>query len=137
MCCVLCSRPAEKWPSVRAVIRWLWRPPRSWSGTKKAKFNSIVRLPAWNRAGRQNMLSVVRRWCAAETNVPTALKVSNLCGVTSSLSGTAFPCSQCKTLAVPQFHLAMVDGTIRNFCSLICVTTYRVQLHFILGLFHG
>ncbi|XP_075879607.1 zinc finger MYM-type protein 4-like isoform X2 [Nelusetta ayraudi] len=42
-----------------------------------------------------------------------------------ALSGAAFPCSQCKALAVPQFHLAMVDGTIRNFCSLVCVTTFR------------
>lgn len=42
-----------------------------------------------------------------------------------TLSDTAFPCSHCKVLAVPQYHLAMVDGTIRNFCSLDCVTTYR------------
>ncbi|XP_036007051.1 zinc finger MYM-type protein 4 isoform X2 [Fundulus heteroclitus] len=42
-----------------------------------------------------------------------------------SLTGTPFPCSLCKVSAVPQYHLAMVDGTIRNFCSLACVTTYR------------
>lgn len=42
-----------------------------------------------------------------------------------TLSDTAFPCSHCKASAVPQYHLAMVDGTIRNFCSLDCVTTYR------------
>ncbi|XP_076015505.1 zinc finger MYM-type protein 4-like [Genypterus blacodes] len=41
------------------------------------------------------------------------------------LSGTAFPCCQCKVSAVPQYHLAMVDGTIRNFCSYDCVSTYR------------
>ncbi|CAF92256.1 unnamed protein product, partial [Tetraodon nigroviridis] len=38
---------------------------------------------------------------------------------------TAFPCCQCKVSAVPQYHLAMVDGTIRNFCSYECVLTYR------------
>ncbi|CAJ1074037.1 zinc finger MYM-type protein 4-like isoform X2 [Xyrichtys novacula] len=43
----------------------------------------------------------------------------------NTLSGTAFPCCQCKVSAVPQYHLAMVDGTIRNFCSYDCVTTFR------------
>ncbi|XP_038128182.1 zinc finger MYM-type protein 4-like isoform X1 [Cyprinodon tularosa] len=42
-----------------------------------------------------------------------------------NLTGTPFPCGQCKVPAVPQYHLAMVDGTIRNFCSLACVTTFR------------
>uniref|UniRef100_A0A8C2XL09 TRASH domain-containing protein n=1 Tax=Cyclopterus lumpus TaxID=8103 RepID=A0A8C2XL09_CYCLU len=37
------------------------------------------------------------------------------------LTGTAFPCCLCKVSAVPQYHLAMVDGTIRNFCSYDCV----------------
>ncbi|XP_056281599.1 zinc finger MYM-type protein 4-like isoform X2 [Pseudoliparis swirei] len=41
------------------------------------------------------------------------------------LDGTAFPCCLCKVSAVPQYHLAMVDGTIRNFCSYDCVCTYR------------
>ncbi|KAM8736654.1 zinc finger MYM-type protein 4-like isoform 2-T2 [Acanthopagrus schlegelii] len=41
------------------------------------------------------------------------------------LSGTAFPCCQCRVSAVPQYHLAMVDGTIRNFCSYDCVSIYR------------
>ncbi|XP_024863783.1 zinc finger MYM-type protein 4 isoform X3 [Kryptolebias marmoratus] len=42
-----------------------------------------------------------------------------------SLTGTPFPCSLCKVSAVPQYHLAMVDGTIRNFCSYTCVSTFR------------
>ncbi|XP_037343080.2 zinc finger MYM-type protein 4-like isoform X4 [Pungitius pungitius] len=41
------------------------------------------------------------------------------------LTGTSFPCCLCKVTAVPQYHLAMVDGTIRNFCSYDCVTIYR------------
>ncbi|XP_042356199.1 zinc finger MYM-type protein 4-like isoform X3 [Plectropomus leopardus] len=41
------------------------------------------------------------------------------------LTGAAFPCCQCKVSAVPQYHLAMVDGTIRNFCSYDCVSIYR------------
>lgn len=43
--------------------------------------------------------------------------------------GTPFPCGLCKVSAVPQYHLAMVDGTIRSFCSLACVTTFRVKHH--------
>ncbi|XP_067335980.1 zinc finger MYM-type protein 4 isoform X2 [Channa argus] len=42
-----------------------------------------------------------------------------------TLSGTPFPCCLCKVTAVPQYHLAMVDGTIRNFCSYDCVSIYR------------
>lgn len=41
--------------------------------------------------------------------------------------GAPFPCCQCKVTAVPQYHLAMVDGTIRNFCSYDCVSIYRVR----------
>ncbi|XP_063764938.1 zinc finger MYM-type protein 4 isoform X8 [Eleginops maclovinus] len=41
------------------------------------------------------------------------------------LTGAAFPCCQCKVSAVPQYHLAMVDGTIRNFCSYDCVSIFR------------
>uniref|UniRef100_A0A667ZJM4 TRASH domain-containing protein n=1 Tax=Myripristis murdjan TaxID=586833 RepID=A0A667ZJM4_9TELE len=44
-------------------------------------------------------------------------------------SDTPFPCCLCKVTAVPQYHLAMVDGTIRNFCSYDCVSTYRKMEH--------
>ncbi|CAB1335414.1 unnamed protein product [Coregonus sp. 'balchen'] len=43
----------------------------------------------------------------------------------NELSGTAFPCTYCKVKAVSQYHLAMVDGSIRNFCSYTCVKTFR------------
>nr|XP_012776789.3 zinc finger MYM-type protein 4 isoform X1 [Maylandia zebra] len=46
-----------------------------------------------------------------------------------NLTGTPFPCSLCKVTAVPQYHLAMVDGTIRNFCSYTCVTIFRKSGH--------
>ncbi|XP_044023735.1 zinc finger MYM-type protein 4-like isoform X3 [Siniperca chuatsi] len=45
------------------------------------------------------------------------------------LTGAAFPCCLCKVSAVPQYHLAMVDGTIRNFCSYDCVSIYRKSGH--------
>ena len=50
-----------------------------------------------------------------------------LLNVTILRLGTPFPCSLCKIPAVPQYHLAMVDGTIRNFCSYDCVSIYRVR----------
>ncbi|XP_030212048.1 zinc finger MYM-type protein 4 isoform X2 [Gadus morhua] len=43
------------------------------------------------------------------------------------LTGTAFPCSQCNLSQVPQYHLAMSDGHIRNFCSHECVSAFRLQ----------
>uniref|UniRef100_A0A8C6M312 TRASH domain-containing protein n=1 Tax=Nothobranchius furzeri TaxID=105023 RepID=A0A8C6M312_NOTFU len=46
-----------------------------------------------------------------------------------ALSGTPFPCCLCKVSAVPQYHLAMVDGTIRNFCSYNCVSMFRKLGH--------
>ncbi|XP_028994421.1 zinc finger MYM-type protein 4-like isoform X2 [Betta splendens] len=46
-----------------------------------------------------------------------------------TLLGAPFPCSLCKVSAVPQYHLAMVDGTIRNFCSYDCVSVYRKSGH--------
>lgn len=49
--------------------------------------------------------------------------------------GTPFPCCLCKVSAVPQYHLAMVDGTIRNFCSYDCVSIYRVREPVVLELF--
>ncbi|XP_077587739.1 zinc finger MYM-type protein 4-like isoform X2 [Stigmatopora nigra] len=48
-----------------------------------------------------------------------------------TLSESSFPCCLCKTVAIPQFHLAMVDGTIRNFCSYKCVSTFRRTGHFV------
>ncbi|KAM6973267.1 zinc finger MYM-type protein 4, partial [Aplochiton taeniatus] len=45
------------------------------------------------------------------------------------LTGTPFPCTHCNVNAVPQYHLAMADGTIRSFCSYNCVTTFRQTEH--------
>uniref|UniRef100_A0A1A7YL86 TRASH domain-containing protein n=1 Tax=Iconisemion striatum TaxID=60296 RepID=A0A1A7YL86_9TELE len=46
-----------------------------------------------------------------------------------ALIGTPFPCCLCKVSAIPQYHLAMVDGTIRNFCSYNCVSMFRKSGH--------
>lgn len=31
-------------------------------------------------------------------------------------------------MAIPQYHLAMSDGSIRNFCSYNCVVSFQVSL---------
>ncbi|MCJ8737164.1 hypothetical protein PDJAM_G00020830 [Pangasius djambal] len=46
-----------------------------------------------------------------------------------TLSGASFPCTNCQKLAVPQYHLAMPDGSIRNFCSYECVGRFQERLH--------
>ncbi|XP_060760721.1 zinc finger MYM-type protein 4 isoform X2 [Neoarius graeffei] len=42
-----------------------------------------------------------------------------------SSSGSALECNHCKKVLVPQYHLAMSDGTIRNFCSFTCVISFQ------------
>ncbi|KAJ8384951.1 hypothetical protein AAFF_G00196170 [Aldrovandia affinis] len=44
---------------------------------------------------------------------------------TVSTSGAVLPCNHCKVTAVPQYHLAMSDGTMRNFCSYSCVINFQ------------
>uniref|UniRef100_H9GJT2 Zinc finger MYM-type containing 4 n=1 Tax=Anolis carolinensis TaxID=28377 RepID=H9GJT2_ANOCA len=45
-------------------------------------------------------------------------------------SGVQVQCNSCKTSAIPQYHLAMSDGSIRNFCSYSCVVAFQVRLRF-------
>ncbi|KAG2461171.1 ZMYM4 protein, partial [Polypterus senegalus] len=40
-------------------------------------------------------------------------------------SGVQVTCNGCKCSAVPQYHLAMSDGSIRNFCSYNCVVNFQ------------
>ncbi|KAI1894999.1 hypothetical protein AGOR_G00101510 [Albula goreensis] len=47
----------------------------------------------------------------------------------SGIAGTSFPCTHCKVMAVPQFYLALNDGTIRNFCSYKCVCSFQANLN--------
>ncbi|XP_032753628.1 zinc finger MYM-type protein 4 [Rattus rattus] len=40
-------------------------------------------------------------------------------------AGVQVQCNSCKTSAIPQYHLAMSDGSIRNFCSYSCVLAFQ------------
>uniref|UniRef100_A0A8C5DRR3 TRASH domain-containing protein n=1 Tax=Gouania willdenowi TaxID=441366 RepID=A0A8C5DRR3_GOUWI len=42
-----------------------------------------------------------------------------------SSSGARVSCDSCGNFSVPKYHLAMSDASIRNFCSLQCVTSYQ------------
>ncbi|XP_067340724.1 uncharacterized protein [Channa argus] len=42
-----------------------------------------------------------------------------------SASGTALNCDNCGKLAVPACHLAMSNGSIRNFCTLTCAMAFK------------
>ncbi|XP_052001833.1 zinc finger MYM-type protein 4-like isoform X2 [Xyrauchen texanus] len=46
-----------------------------------------------------------------------------------SLTGTSFPCTTCKKMAIPQYHLAISDGSIRNFCCLDCVGKFQEKMN--------
>ncbi|KAJ8273070.1 hypothetical protein GJAV_G00097050 [Gymnothorax javanicus] len=48
---------------------------------------------------------------------------------TASTSGSVLPCDQCKVTAVPQYHLAMSDGSMRNFCSYSCVLSFQTAFN--------
>ncbi|XP_066532044.1 zinc finger MYM-type protein 4 isoform X2 [Hoplias malabaricus] len=50
------------------------------------------------------------------------------CQASRTLSGASFPCTNCQKLAIPQYHLAMPDGSIRNFCSYECVSRFQEKL---------
>ncbi|KAF3820041.1 hypothetical protein GH733_015550 [Mirounga leonina] len=43
-------------------------------------------------------------------------------------AGVQVQCNSCKTSAIPQYHLAMSDGSIRNFCSYSCVVAFQGQV---------
>ncbi|XP_012620727.1 zinc finger MYM-type protein 6 [Microcebus murinus] len=44
---------------------------------------------------------------------------------TVTSSGVQVPCHSCKTSAIPQYHLAMSNGTIYSFCSSNCVMAFQ------------
>ncbi|XP_077095202.1 zinc finger MYM-type protein 4 isoform X2 [Siphateles boraxobius] len=83
-------------------------------------------------------------YCQEIKNIEQMMEGTNIQGVTEffcsqrcvalsqaspSLTGTSFPCTTCKKLAVPQYHLAISDGSIRNFCSLDCVGKFQEKLN--------
>ncbi|CAI9590641.1 unnamed protein product [Staurois parvus] len=68
----------------------------------------------------ENTNSMGRTELYCSVNCLSAYRVQS---VTSS--GVQIQCNSCKTMAIPQYHLAMSDGSIRNFCSYNCVVSFQ------------
>ncbi|XP_043573787.1 zinc finger MYM-type protein 4 isoform X5 [Chiloscyllium plagiosum] len=45
--------------------------------------------------------------------------------VVTTQGSTSVQCNYCKVTMTPQYHLAMSDGSIRNFCSYNCVASFQ------------
>uniref|UniRef100_A0A8B9XEI4 Zinc finger MYM-type containing 6 n=1 Tax=Bos mutus grunniens TaxID=30521 RepID=A0A8B9XEI4_BOSMU len=52
---------------------------------------------------------------------------------TVTSSGVQVLCHSCKTSAVPQYHLAMSNGTIHSFCSSSCVVAFQGRMFLFCG----
>ncbi|CAM4631844.1 unnamed protein product [Leuciscus chuanchicus] len=73
--------------------------------------------PAADAVDSPNSEGVRELFCSA--SCVTASK-----GQTSS-SGIPVECNNCKLKLVPQYHIAMFDGSVQNFCSFSCVLAYK------------
>uniref|UniRef100_A0A8C5Z8C9 Zinc finger MYM-type containing 6 n=1 Tax=Marmota marmota marmota TaxID=9994 RepID=A0A8C5Z8C9_MARMA len=52
---------------------------------------------------------------------------------TVTSSGVQVSCHSCKTSAIPQYHLAMSNGTIYSFCSSNCVVAFQGKMFLFCG----
>ncbi|KAJ8287351.1 hypothetical protein COCON_G00000100 [Conger conger] len=105
------------------------------------KFCSQACLTAYKQAGRaipcagcQGLRSVVEMVEGAGPEGTIQLYCTAACSATANgtptgITGASFPCTSCRLVAVPQFHLALNDGSIRNFCSYNCVLTFQAGLN--------
>lgn len=110
-------------PAVKISKLWI----RCWRArTHRASSSSSAPPDAWLTARRPALCPVhlilrslrlkICHKCASHSLIPYAFN-----------TGASFPCTNCQKLAVPQFHLAMPDGSIRNFCSYECVGRFQVH----------
>uniref|UniRef100_A0A672RLJ2 Zinc finger, MYM-type 4 n=1 Tax=Sinocyclocheilus grahami TaxID=75366 RepID=A0A672RLJ2_SINGR len=95
-------------------------------GFKKKSFKPVTckicrtMRPVAEMVDSPNTEGIRELFCS--TTCVTANKVQ-----TVSSSGAPVECNSCKLKLVPQYHLAMSDGTIQNFCSFSCVVSYQVE----------
>ncbi|XP_057210105.1 zinc finger MYM-type protein 4 isoform X1 [Triplophysa rosa] len=91
--------------------------------TKKPVACKICRAirPTAEMVDSPNSEGITELFCS--TSCVTANKVQ-----TVSSSGAAVECNSCKKKVPPQYHLAMSDGTIQNFCSFSCVVSFQESL---------
>ncbi|XP_039536681.1 zinc finger MYM-type protein 4 isoform X3 [Pimephales promelas] len=76
--------------------------------------------PAADAVDSPNSVGIRELFCSA--SCVTASK-----GQTSS-SGIPVECKNCKLKLVPQYHIAMFDGSVQNFCSFSCLLAHKESL---------
>ncbi len=72
-----------------------------------------------------NITSCLLRFCIH--NDILFLKCTQMSLLFAWKQGAPVECNSCKLRLTPQYHLAMSDGTIQNFCSFSCVVSYQVE----------
>ncbi|XP_055076574.2 zinc finger MYM-type protein 4 isoform X2 [Misgurnus anguillicaudatus] len=93
---------------------------------KKSQKNVACKMcltmrPTGEMVDSPNIEGIRELFCSA--SCVTANKVQAV-----SSSGAAVECNSCKKKQAPQYHLAMSDGTIQNFCSFSCVVSFQEAL---------
>ncbi|XP_073714375.1 zinc finger MYM-type protein 4 isoform X4 [Misgurnus anguillicaudatus] len=87
--------------------------------------------PAAEMVNTLNLEGVKEFFCSASCAVAskkvqtaTSSDVGNL-----GLTDAAVECKNCKIIAEPQYHQALCDGTVQNFCSFSCVVCHQTSLN--------
>ncbi|XP_061216793.1 zinc finger MYM-type protein 4 isoform X8 [Neopsephotus bourkii] len=78
----------------------------------KALRSSVEMLESANNLGKTELFCSVNCLSAYRVKMVTS-------------AGVQVQCNSCKTSSHPQYHLAMSDGSIRNFCSYSCVAAFQ------------
>ncbi|KAK7125024.1 hypothetical protein R3I94_019168 [Phoxinus phoxinus] len=79
--------------------------------------------PAADALDSPNSEGVRELFCSA--SCVTASKGQNSSSVSGGKQSIPVECNNCKLKLVPQYHIAMFDGSIQNFCSYSCVLAYK------------
>ncbi|KAM4656353.1 zinc finger MYM-type protein 4-like isoform 6-T6 [Amazona ochrocephala] len=78
----------------------------------KALRSSVEMIESANNLGKTELFCSVNCLSAYRVKMVTS-------------AGVQVQCNSCKTSSHPQYHLAMSDGSIRNFCSYSCVAAFQ------------
>ncbi|NXK80670.1 ZMYM4 protein, partial [Amazona guildingii] len=78
----------------------------------KALRSSVEMIESVNNLGKTELFCSVNCLSAYRVKMVTS-------------AGVQVQCNSCKTSSHPQYHLAMSDGSIRNFCSYSCVAAFQ------------
>lgn len=81
----------------------------------------------WCKVKKYNF-DMIQKFSGASAIMLCSLNCLTLCEVSmNAISRKRLNCDQCQSLTTPQYHLAMSDSTIRNFCTYQCVMAFQSQ----------